>query len=98
MAEPPPPPAHPSRIWVQVATGRDREALAFDWRRISRKVGDLLAGQKGHLAEWNDANRLLAGPVASRSAAQELVTALKAEDVDSFVFTSRAGEVVEPLG
>ena len=97
-AETPPTPAHPSRIWVQVATGRDREALAFDWRRISRKAGDLLAGQKGHLAEWNDANRLLAGPVASRSAAQELVTALKAEDVDSFVFTSRAGEVVEPLG
>ncbi|NTZ42179.1 tetratricopeptide repeat protein [Altererythrobacter sp. SALINAS58] len=98
VAETPPPPAHPSRIWVQVATGRDRDALAFDWRRISRKAGDLLADQKGHLAEWNDANRLLAGPLASRSAAQELVTALKAEDVDSFVFTSRAGEVVEPLG
>ncbi len=98
VAETPPPPAHPSRIWVQVATGRDREALAFDWRRISRKAGDLLAGRKGYLAEWNEANRLLAGPMESRSAAQELVTALKAEEIDSFVFTSRAGEAVEPLG
>lgn len=97
-AETPPPPAHPSRIWVQVATGRDREALAFDWRRISRKAGDLLGGRKGHLAQWNDSNRLLAGPIESRSAAQELVTALEAEDVDSFIFTSRAGETVEPLG
>lgn len=33
----PPKPVHPSRVWVQVATGKNVKALGFDWRRISKE-------------------------------------------------------------
>lgn len=88
---------HPRRHWVQVATGRDRDALAFDWRRIHRGGGDALGEGKGHIAGWNATNRLLAGPYRSAQAAQAVVTELKAKGIDSFTFTSAAGEEVLPI-
>lgn len=98
----PEPPKHPSRIWVQVATGRDRKALGFDWRRISRKAPAVLGDKakpavKPYLAEWGQANRLLAGPYVSEKAAQTAVATLKADGIDSFTFTSSAGEEVVDL-
>lgn len=98
----PEPQKHPSRIWVQVATGRDRDALAFDWRRISRKAPTVLGDKakpavKPYLADWGQTNRLLAGPYASEKAAQSAVAALKADGIDSFTFTSSTGEEVDDL-
>lgn len=102
VAEPPqpatpPPPANPARYWVQVATGRDRDALRFDWRRISRAGGDLLAGRKGFVATWGETNRLVTGPFDSADAANKMVSDLKALDIDSFRFRSAEGEAVDPL-
>ena len=95
--EAPPPPAHPARHWVQVATGRDRSALAFDWRRIARRSESLLDGKGPFVTPWGVANRLLAGPYDSAAQAREIVSKLKALDVDSFTFTSAQGEAVERL-
>ena len=98
----PEPPKHPSRVWVQVATGRDRKALAFDWRRVSRKAPAVLGDKakpavKPYLANWGQTNRLLAGPFPNEKAAQTAVSALKAEGIDSFTFTSSAGQEVDEL-
>ena len=93
----PKPPAHPRRFWVQVATGRDADALAWDWRRIKREGGDLLSAKDAFIARWGQANRLLTGPYASAAAAQQAVSALTAKGLDSFTFTSAEGEVVSPL-
>jgi hypothetical protein len=93
----PKPPAHPRRFWVQVATGRDADALKWDWRRIKREGGDLLASKDAFSARWGQANRLLTGPYPSAAAAQQAVTALKAKGLDSFTFTSAEGEAVSPL-
>jgi hypothetical protein len=82
---------------VQLATGRDADALAFDWRRISRQAGVLLNGMKPHLAAWGDRTRLLAGPLANAAEAQALVAALAGSDIAAFRFTSAAGEEVRPL-
>ena len=101
--EPPPkqatpkPPAHPRRYWVQVATGRDVKALAFDWRRIKREGGDLLARRAAYTAKWGQTNRLVTGPFDSASAAQKAVSDLKAKGLDTFAFTSDEGEAVTPL-
>jgi Flp pilus assembly protein TadD len=95
--EPPMPPAHPSRFWVQVATGRDLSALAFDWRRIKRTAGDLLAKREPFTADWGQTNRLVTGPYANAAEAQKAVSALKEKGVDSFPFTSAAGEELAPL-
>jgi Flp pilus assembly protein TadD len=93
----PPKPVHPSRVWVQVATGKKLDALGFDWRRISRNGGDLLAKLKPHTTRWGEANRLLAGPVDSREKAQALVRELKAKGLDSFLYVSPEGEEIQPL-
>ena len=94
---PPPPPPHPSRIWVQVATGQDISAFRFDWRRLVRNAGGLLDGRKAYRAAWNQTNRLVTGPFASNSEAQDFVTALSEKGVDSFRFTSASGEEVVAL-
>jgi len=93
----PKPPAHPRRFWVQVATGRDTAALAWDWRRIKREGGDLLAGKDAFTARWGQTTRLVVGPYASASAAQKAVSDLKAKGLDTFSFTSAEGEAVSPL-
>ena len=90
-------PSHPSRNWVQVATGRDRDALGFDWRRIARKADGVLDGKGPFTVTWGEANRLLAGPYDSPTEAREMVNRLKAMGIDSFTFTSEDGEVIEEL-
>ena len=93
----PKPPPHPRRFWVQVATGRDVDALQWDWRRIKREGGELLSGKDAFSARWGQTNRLVVGPYASPAAAQQAVTGLKAKGLDSFTFTSAEGEAVSPL-
>ena len=93
----PKPPANPSRHYVQIATGRDRDALKFDWRRISRKADSLLDGKGPFVTKWVEANRLLAGPYPSAAAAREVMNKLKALDIDSFTFTSDPGQAIDKL-
>lgn len=93
---PPPPPPAPSRHWLQVATGRDVAALAWDWRRIKRQADGLLDDATPHLAAWGESTRLLAGPFSAREV-QQLITKLKAKAIDTFRFTSAAGQEVRPL-
>lgn len=98
--KPPPepePPAHPSRVWVQVATGKDVEAFKWDWRRISRKAPEVLGDFEPMTTPWVEANRLLAGPFKSEKAADEAVSKLRDLDVDSFTFTSEEGQEILPL-
>lgn len=97
VAAPPPKPVIPSRHWVQVATGRDTDALAFDWRRIKRSAAGLLDKPEPHVAKWGQTNRLVVGPFANAGEANRLVSELKQKDVDSFRFTSAQGEEVKPL-
>ena len=82
---------------MQVATGRDSAALAFDWRRIRRSAGGLLDRAEPHIAKWGQTNRLVAGPFASTREADQMIARLKEKEVDSFRFTSAQGEEVEPL-
>ena len=82
---------------MQVATGRDINALGFDWRRITRNADGELAGKSGFTAPWGEANRLLAGPYDSAAEAREVVSRLKANGIDSFPFTSATGEEIFPL-
>ncbi|OGS59774.1 MAG: hypothetical protein A3J40_08000 [Erythrobacter sp. RIFCSPHIGHO2_12_FULL_63_10] len=93
----PKPIQHPSRVWVQVATGVDRKALQFDWRRMARKYPDQLGKLDPHVVKWGQANRLLVGPVASQGDARALVNALKGKGLDSFVYTSPEGQEITEI-
>ena len=49
------------------------------------------------MTPWGEANRLLSGPYDSAAKAREMVKELKELGVDSFTFTSAAGEAIEKL-
>ena len=94
----PPPPSHPSRIWVQVGTGRDKSALAGDWRRMNRATAAAFRDMKGFITAWGQSNRLLTGPFASEAAANTFINQLRRADViGPFLWTSPAGQVVDAL-
>ncbi|MCA1660965.1 MAG: SPOR domain-containing protein [Novosphingobium sp.] len=90
-------PSHPSRIWVQLGVGRDKGALAFDWRKHQRTEGDLFKGRKAWTTPWGQTNRLLIGPFETQAAAQALLKSLRKEEMDAFVWTSPAGQAVDAL-
>ncbi len=95
----PPPPSHPSRIWVQVATGRDKAALAFDWRRITREAPEVARGKRAFTSDWGQTNRLLTGPFESQAAANAFLAQTRRAGVTgAFLWTSPAGQVVDTLG
>lgn len=93
----PPKPVHPSRVWVQVGTGRDKAALAFDWRKYNRESAKQFSGRKAYVAKWGQTNRLLTGPFDDRAAANTYLRTLKQAGIDSFLFLSDEGEAVDPL-
>jgi tetratricopeptide (TPR) repeat protein len=90
-------PVHPSRIWVQIATGRDVSALKFDWRRFERQSSDVLKGMSPHITRWGVANRLLVGPLDSQEKARDLLKKLKDKGIDGFSYVSPEGEVIQTL-
>jgi hypothetical protein len=93
----PKPPANPSRVWVQVGTGRDVKALAFTWRRLQKEGGALLAKHDGYSARWGATRRLVTGPYKSEDDAEDAIKALKKKGIDAFEVTSDEGEAVTPL-
>ncbi len=91
-------PSHPSRIWVQVGVGRDKAALGFDWRKLSKDDPEVFKGKKAFVSAWGQSNRLLAGPFESQKEANAFLAALrKAGVTGAFVWSSPAGQVVDPL-
>ena len=91
--------SQPSRIWVQVATGRDKSALASDWRRMLKDDPAVFKGKKPFLTAWGQTNRLLTGPFETQKEANAFVAALRKVDFGgAFTWTSAAGQVVDPLG
>ena len=94
----PPPPAYPSRIWVQVGVGRDADRIAFDWRKLTRDAPDLFKAHKLYVSEWGRTNRLLIGPFETEAAAKAYNDKLhKADREGSFVWISPTGQVVDSL-
>ncbi|GGY94085.1 hypothetical protein GCM10011614_06350 [Novosphingobium colocasiae] len=96
----PAPPAHPSRIWVQVGVGRDKSAIAYDWRRMSRQASALFKGKGPFLSDYGQTNRILAGPFATEKAAETFLTQARKADIGdgAHVWISPAGQVVDQLG
>ena len=91
-------PAHPSRIWVQLGTGRDKTALGFTWRGLIKDSPEVLRGKSPAITEWGRTNRLLTGPFETVAAASAYLNKLKKAEVDAFLWTSPAGQVVDALG
>ena len=91
-------PSHPSRIWVQIGVGRDKAALGSDWRKLIKDDPEAFKGKKAFVSAWGQSNRLLAGPFESQKEASAFLAQLRKAGVSgAFVWSSPAGQVVDPL-
>ncbi len=90
-------PSHPSRIWVQVLTGGNKDVMDNEWRRLVKEAPELLRSRKPYLSPWRANFRLLTGPFETEAAAQDFVTKLKKSGVSSYQWTSPAGQPVDTL-
>lgn len=86
-----------ARYWVQLATGRDGNALRFDYRRLSRKQPDLFSGKSGATSKWGETTRLVVGPFDNLAAAKEFESKFRKGGGDGFVWRSGNGTLVTPL-
>jgi hypothetical protein len=94
----PAPPSHPSRIWVQLGIGRDKAALAADWRRLSRQAANAFKSRRGYVSDIGQTNRMLAGPFDSAAQANKFLAELRTAGIDGpYIWTSPAGQVVDAL-
>lgn len=89
---------HPARIWVQVATGANVSALAFDCRRLARERAAAWGDQNCSSAEWGRTRRLVVGPFRNQAAARAWESAYRRAGGDAFIWNSDAGEEVTPVG
>lgn len=97
-AKKPAPPAHPSRIWVQIGVGRDKDAIAFDWRRYNREAPALFKGRQPYITDMGRTNRILVGPFTTQKAATAFLSDAKKQGFsDALPWTSPAGQVVDAL-
>lgn len=93
----PSPPPQPSRIWVQIAAAQDASAFPAEFRRIQRKAPELLSDKTAWTAPFRSTNRLLVGPFRTEKEARDLVNDLAKMNVDSFSWTSAAGQEIAKL-
>ena len=84
--------------WVQIGVGRDTSAIAFDWRKFVKQAPALFKGRTAYISDMGRTNRILAGPFESQKAASTFLAAAKKADFGSaFIWTSPAGQVVDPI-
>lgn len=89
----PPAQTHPSRAWVQLATGTNRAGLLFTYSQFRQRASGLLSGRAPHAGP----NRLLVGPFPNEAAAGSFARQLGARGVSAHSWTSEAGQRIDQL-
>jgi Flp pilus assembly protein TadD len=90
-------PATRPRIWVQLASGSNPDALPDQFQRMKRRNRELFEGISGYVAESADRARLLIGPFKSVADANIFVEDLETVRVSAFSWTSPPGQMIRKL-
>lgn len=102
------PPPHPSvvqrtaaveesRVWLQLASGRNPTALQNQFERLRRENTDLFKGITGYVAESSDRSRLVIGPFRGASDAKIFADDLRSIGVDAFRWTNSDSDRIVPV-
>jgi Flp pilus assembly protein TadD len=83
------------RYWVQVATGAYKPDLGKEWTKLKGKYPALLGRYSPSSAPLRRTNRLLIGPFASKSEAQEFVNTSGRSGFGTSLYVSSPGTAVE---
>ena len=85
------------RVWLQLASGSNPDALPDQFRRIKARHKDLLDGISGYVAHSPDRSRLLIGPFKNVADANIFAEDLESVSVDAFSWTNPPGETIRKL-
>lgn len=89
-------PAAPKRHWAQIAVA-EKSDLRKEYKRLKGRAPKLFADKSSWTVPMGSTNRLLVGPFESESEARGFVNALAKESLESFSWTSPAGQEIEKL-
>ena len=88
-------PAAKSKIWLQLASGPNSDALPDQFQRIKSKNREMFDGIKGYIAKGSDRSRLLIGPFRDNEDAEIFAEGL--ESVNAFRWTNSATDTIVPI-
>ena len=89
--------AEQSKIWLQLASGRDADALSDQFDRMQRDYPDLFKGITGYVAEGGARARLVIGPFRGDSDAKIFADDLRSIGVDAFRWSNSDSDRIVPL-
>ena len=87
--------ARARKIWLQLASGTNPDALPRDFHRIKARNPELLEGIKGYVAKGPDRSRLVIGPFKNSSDAETFAEGL--ESVNAFRWTNSDADTIVPI-
>lgn len=90
-------PARP-KLWLQLASGQNAQALPEQFRRLKSRNRDLFDGISGYVAKGGDRARLVIGPFRGASDAQTFAEDLQTAGIDAFSWTNSESDQIVPLG
>ena len=92
-------PSAPARkIWLQLASGPNPDALPGEFRRMKSRQPDLFDGIKGFVAKSPDRARLVIGPFRGSSDARIFQEDLESVGIDAFSWSNSESDAIVPLG
>ncbi len=97
----PPPPAPqfaPQKIWLQLASGSNADALPSQFERIRSKDTELFNGITGYVAKSPNRVRLVIGPFRGQSDAENFAEDLQTVGVNAFKWSNSPADEIVPLG
>jgi Flp pilus assembly protein TadD len=86
------------KIWLQLASGSNPDALPSQFRRLKARNSDLFDGISGYVAKSPDRARLLIGPFRGSSDAETFAEDLDSAGIDAFSWTNSETDTIVPLG
>lgn len=86
------------KIWLQLASGLDPDALPTQFHRIKSRNRELFDGISGYVAKGPDRARLVIGPFRNASEAEIFAGDLQSVDVNAFRWSNSESDTIVPLG
>jgi hypothetical protein len=88
----------PSKVWLQLASGPNTDALQGQFRRMKSRNEDLFDGIKGYVAKGRGRSRLVIGPFRGPSDAKIFAEDLDSVGIDAFSWSNSPTDTIVPLG
>ena len=86
------------KVWLQLASGPNAEALPEQFRRMKSRNRSLFDGISGYVARSPDRARLVIGPFRGSSDAEIFQEDLQSVGIDAFSWTNSESDRIVPLG